>query len=68
MNDRKYSVKEIDAMRMLIENKFLYGSYRPDFKPGITYSSRSYKADEGAAVVEQELRTAMLAGLGPDDF
>lgn len=67
MTDRSYSLSEIDEMRHKISNKYLYGAFQPVFSERGT-SSYSYTEAEKATCVEQELRTYMLAGLGPDDL
>lgn len=66
MSDRKYSVHELDDLRQVMENKYLYGSYSPNFVNG--GMSRSFREEEKAAVVEQMVRTAMLAGHTADDY
>ncbi len=67
MTDRSYSLVEIDQMRALIDNKYLYGAFRPHFsEAGI--GSRAFYEEEKTACVEEQLRTHMVAGLGPDDL
>ena len=68
MTERQYSLQEIRQMRCLIENDFLYGSFRPHHEAGITYVSRSFTEQEKSAVIEEQLRSYMAAGLGPDDL
>lgn len=63
--DRQYNIHEIDALRAAVRNKYLWGSYRPPNQGG---SSRSYKEDEMARVVEEEVRTLMIAGLTADEL
>ena len=65
--ERKYSVSELDALRRLMENKYLYGAYNPQFS-GNGSMSRSYREDEKAKVVEEMVRTAMLAGHTAEDY
>ena len=61
--DRAYTVSEIDALRRVVENKWLYGLYRPR-----TGTSRSYSSSEKELAVEQRVRTHMLAGHTADDL
>ena len=56
---RKYSVWDLDALRQCVRNKYLFGTYR---RPTTGGTSRSYKEDEMVRVVEEEVRTHMLAG------
>ena len=57
---RKYSVEELDDLREAVRHKYLYGSYRPTQQHGLM--SRTFREDEMAKVVEEEIRTHMLAG------
>jgi hypothetical protein len=54
-SDRKYSVSEIDEMRMTIRNHWFYGR-------------GSYKPHERGIEVEEILRTYMIAGVSPDEL
>lgn len=71
---KKYTIQEIDALRELISNKFLYGRYDgPEFFDvgGVamqTAWSRSYKESELSAHVEDRVRTFMVAGIKPADL
>ena len=56
---RKYTVRELDDLRDAIEIKYLFGSYTIPKNGG---SSRCYREDEKAKVVEEQVRTHMLAG------
>lgn len=61
---KKYTIDEIDKLRDLCENKYLYGLYRPQQTGGcIPY----YEADKIKAV-EEMTRTLMLAGIKPEDI
>jgi hypothetical protein len=61
-----------------MENKYIYGSYiRPDFTGvhagtggagGVGGTSRSYREEEKVKVVEEWVRTAMIAGHTADDY
>lgn len=59
---KKYSAAEIDAMRRLLENKYLFGAYSPRWGPGGSYRSRSYMEADKIAFVENGVRTHMMAG------
>lgn len=63
----KYTVEEIDDLRRLCSDMYLFGSYRPKHEPGKSFSSRACREDEKATVVEQQVRTFMLAGIRADD-
>lgn len=65
MTERSYTVHEVDDLRRAVDNKYLYGSYTPTQNSGF---SRSYRDDEKARVVEELVRTAMLAGHTADDL
>lgn len=65
MTERSYTVHEVDALRRAMDNKYLYGSYSPTQQSGF---SRSYSEVEKAQVVEEMVRTAMLAGHMADDL
>ena len=62
--ERSYTVHELEALRRVVENKYLWGSYGP-FCSG---SSRSYREDEKIKAVEEQVRTHMLAGHTADDL
>lgn len=68
MADRTYTVREIDDLRQLVENKYLFGSYTLKFAGGRGGHSRAYREDEKVKVVEDQVRTFMLAGLTADDL
>jgi hypothetical protein len=55
---RAYTVQELDALRTLVERKYLYGTYGMPPRG----MSRSYREDEKAKTVEEMVRTHMLAG------
>jgi hypothetical protein len=55
---RRYTVQEIDALRNVVENKYLNGTYR--FPLG--YSVATYNEQDKEHAVEQRVRTHMLAG------
>lgn len=68
MAERAYTVSELDDLRRVLRNKWLYGSYLPDWEPGVSMMSRSYMPGEQDAAVEQMARTHMLAGHTSDDL
>ena len=68
MSERKYSVSEIDALRGLVENKYLYGVYDLGLLPMNGCYSRNYREEEKVAAVEAMVRTHMLAGHTAEDL
>lgn len=61
MSDRRYTVAEIDALRRAVANKYLWGFYSGP--PEAThYSSRNFKEADMEKIVEERVRTHMLAG------
>jgi hypothetical protein len=62
---KPYTVSELDALRKVVENKWVWGSYRID--PRTRYS-RSYKETEKVKAVEELVRTHMIAGHYADDL
>lgn len=65
---RKYSVQEIDELRHLVENQYLWGSYSGPSQFSNGGMSRSYSETEKAKVVEEQVRTWMLAGKTAKDL
>lgn len=60
---RQYTVKEIDELRRCCETKFLYGFYRfPESNEVRHYTSRASYEWERSRIVEEMVRTHMLAG------
>jgi hypothetical protein len=55
MIERKYSLKDIDSMRVSIRTM-------------LTIGNGSYKVDEKNAEIENRLRTYMMAGIEPADL
>lgn len=72
MSGRKYSLQEIDEMRAAIKRRLPQPFYEAVCPTGGGWSKQteqsiaSYRAFDAHA--EDELRTALLAGLGPEDF
>ena len=64
MTKRAYTVREVDALRMAVENKWLYGRYNP-YQSGF---SRSYMEQDKSKAVEELVRTHMLAGHTAEDL
>lgn len=65
MTERKYTVKEIDALREACGNKYLYGVY--DWRKARGWS-RGHTEMEKCHAVEQMVRTHMLAGHVAEDL
>ncbi len=64
--ERSYTVKEIDELRSVVEQRWLFGtSVVPDTR---SQMSRSYQEDEKTRCVEELVRTYMLAGKTADDL
>ncbi|WP_202306617.1 hypothetical protein [Mesorhizobium sp. L-8-10] len=66
MVERAYTVKEIDELREVVQNAWLYGSYH-----GATPQrpfSRAYNEAEKTRCVEEMVRTHMLAGHTAEDL
>lgn len=66
MSERKYSVSELDALRRVVETKWLFGVYHQNNIRN--HMSRCYKEEEKAKAVEQMVRTHMLAGHTAEDL
>lgn len=63
--ERKYSVAEIDALRRAVDNQYLWGRYSGPRGDGC---SGSFKETDKAKVVEERVRTYMLAGITAEDL
>ncbi len=70
MTDRSYTIAELDALREVVEHKFLYGQFRPRSTRQIQAHcwSRPYREEDKIAHVEQQVRTHMLAGHTAEDL
>jgi hypothetical protein len=65
MTDRAYTVKDIDALRGVIEQKLDWGYYTgPHREDGVTGSicGAMWRQGERTQAVEEHVRTHMLAG------
>lgn len=62
---RKYSVQELDALRSVVESKWLFGMYDTSNFSGF---GRSYGEGEKEKAVEEMVRTHMLAGHTAEDL
>jgi hypothetical protein len=63
MSQRKYTIKEIDELREVMEHKYLFGTYSHEWsRPGPRESRTFYEKDKLVAV-EEMVRTAMLGGI-----
>ena len=60
MSEKAYTVSEIDQLRQVVRDKYLYGRYSGCGPGG--GNSRSYLGSEMNASVEQMVRTHMMAG------
>lgn len=65
--DRAYTVKELDALRNVCENRYLFGRYSPLMSVGGCFS-RTYTETDKYACVEQMVRTHMMAGHTAQDL
>lgn len=63
---RSYTVKELDRLRAVINNKYLFGHYDPNRNRGGW--SRSYNEKEQTIAVEEMVHTHMQAGHTADDL
>lgn len=64
--ERAYTVREIDDLRSVLKDRFIWGtSFRP-------YDGRrtgvSYSPDDLLKTVEEQIRTYMTAGITADDI
>mgnify|MGYP003534181388 CR=1 FL=1 len=59
---RRYSIVEIDELRRMCENKYLFGEYFPTGD----CVSHSYREEVKVRAVEETLRTLMIAGITAD--
>jgi hypothetical protein len=66
MTERAYTVQEIDHLRRVISEKYVWGSYHGP--PSDGSMSIPYYRRELEVSVENQLRTYMLAGLTADDL
>lgn len=62
---RTYTVQEIEDLRRAVDNKFLFGSYKIRT---VGNTSRPYHEADKVVIVEEKVRTFMLAGLTADDL
>lgn len=65
IGERPYTVGEIDALRQAVDMRFLFGDANG---PQGTCWGRSYRSEEKAAVVEEQVRTFMVGGVTADDL
>lgn len=65
MTERAYTVAEIDRLREVLDMRYLYGTSNLKMINGC---SRTCRPEEKAAIVEQQLRTYMLAGITAEDI
>lgn len=65
MAERAYTVRELDELRRVLCNKYLWGTYGLPMGKG---QSRCYREDEMTKIIEEQVRTHMLAGHTADDL
>ena len=61
-----YTVQEIDALRRVCGDRFVYGTFRPKDTAG--RMSMPYIANEKVIAVEEMVRTYMAAGVTAEDI
>ena len=59
---KAYTVQELDALRTVVEKKYLWGSYRGPWPLERNVFSREYREADKNKAVEEMVRTHMLAG------
>ena len=59
MNERCYTVKEIDELRRALEQRWLFGT---SIDTGFPRTSRGFRRSEMTVCVEELVRTHMMAG------
>jgi hypothetical protein len=59
MSERAYTVREIDDLRRVCEERYLFGSCAPT---SAGRSSMAFREEEKIVAVEQMVRTHMIAG------
>lgn len=67
MSERKYTVKEIDELRDVMEHKYLFGRYNHDYRVSGPRMGRNYYEKDKLVAVEEMVRTAMLGGITAAD-
>ena len=67
MTDRAYTVKEVHALRKVVEGKIIFGRYVGEWT---TTRFQGYGSDDNCKelLVERQVVTWMLAGLTADDL
>jgi hypothetical protein len=65
MTSRTYTVHELEDLRRVMENKYLFGTYGLTRHGGM---SRSYMEADKVKAVEEMVRTAILAGHTAEDY
>lgn len=63
----KYSINEIDALRVLCRNKVIWGDYKPSFDGKVRWSA-AYDWRDLSRRVEDMVRTFMANETKPEDF
>lgn len=70
MEERRYTVAEIDALRRACRDKVVWGRFSgPNLRPGQSaVSSRSFQSGEAERQAEDMVRTHMLSGHTADEL
>lgn len=67
-SEKAYTLKEIEDLRRLCNNKYCFGWYViPENLPKDGYWGRSYQEKDKIFAVEEMVRTFMIAGLTAED-
>jgi len=67
MSDRAYTIKEVHALRKVVEGKSIFGRYTSDWH---TTRFQGYGVDDiyKELLIERQVVTWMLAGITADDL
>lgn len=68
MEQRKYSVAEIDALRQVWRNRLIWGVYDHNRIDNKSQFGFQYKPVDLEHMIEDKVRTSMLAGHTAEDF
>ena len=66
MKERAYTVSEIDRMRDAVGHRLIFGV--PPSSPDIPLTFPNYKEVDKTVIVEEQLRTYMIAGIEPEEL
>lgn len=69
MTERSYTMRELDALRNVVQEKYIWGRYNgPLLNSSVFGHSRSCNETEMLKSVEEQVRTHMLAGHTAEDL